>query len=167
MVFNSMQLAYLGKVYWDQNIYAIRFERGCLSHLPFDGAEFECIILACDDKIIQMVAENIALEVSSARTDWVYTTGTFAEWLHDLIDETRVRIGRQDKVGDGSPMTAWFNEALTVTQKVKIVFSAFSGCSDIVALIVGDQPCFDTMVSAIRNELLRIQEESQYGDTGQ
>lgn len=105
------------------------------------------------------MGEDIAREIVAANTDWVHTTGVHAEWLHDLIDQTSVMVGRQVKVGDGSPMTAWFSNSKTIEQKVGAVFNSFSGCMQAVAVIVGDEQDFQKVVSALSDKLSQINRE--------
>jgi len=44
------------------------------------------------------------------RVDWVFTAEPDSQYWHDRVDNKAVEKGAQSKVGDGHPMTAWFEE---------------------------------------------------------
>jgi len=51
--------------------------------------------------------DQAALSLVHAPVGWVEIFGSGAEGFHDLVDATSVSIGRQDRVGEGKPMTTW------------------------------------------------------------
>jgi hypothetical protein len=161
MGLNSTDFVHIGETHWGRHVYAVSFKPGCLSNLPWGDDTFECAILPCKDDAVLEILEDIAQEVVNANTEWVHATGIHAEQLHDLIDRTSVKIARQEKVGDGSPMTAWFTESTTIQQKAKIVFNNFGGSEYAIAVIIGDDQEFKEAVMAINNELLQINREHQ------
>lgn len=92
-----------------RDFYWVQYSPGCLSELPWGDAVFDCGLFihpsAQDAEV-----EACVLEVVEKNTDCVVTFGERAEYWHDRVDNVSVEQGRQEHVGDGNPMTAWFEE---------------------------------------------------------
>jgi hypothetical protein len=89
--------------------YAVRYEPGCFRRLPWGRRRFDCGIFVHPSASYENV-EQCLQEVVRHNSDWICTYGADAEAWHDRVDHASVEIGRQKRVGDGSPMTAWFDE---------------------------------------------------------
>ncbi len=60
--------------------------------------------------------ERCIWELVRKNCSWIITFGARAQHWHDRADQISVDTGRQEKVGDGNPMTAWFDEVATVDE---------------------------------------------------
>ncbi len=60
--------------------------------------------------------------------DWVDVCGQQSELIHDLIDESAVQVGRQGRVGNGKPMTAWFADIIDQSAMLDHVLHPLVGC---------------------------------------
>lgn len=101
----------------DTSFYVTRFCPGCLRSevVPWSDEVFNCVILNMfGNDLDPKLAKSVAVEACRANTDYVETAGPEAEWFHDLVDTTSVEIGRQDRAGDGSPMTTWHTDVQTI-----------------------------------------------------
>src|SRR4029453_2131316 len=83
--------------------------------LPWGDEQFYALFFvsasAAPAKVEQALRSLVA-----ANTDWIFTAGTQPEFWHDRVDQLSVEVGRQQQVGDGSPMTAWFEEITSLDQ---------------------------------------------------
>ena len=147
---------YIGHDQCGCHVYAVRFSPGCLEAAPWGAEKFECTIFACDPREVREQGHEIAAAVVDANTDWINTTGPEAERLHDLIDAAAVERGRQAAVGDGSPMTAWHEEALGLDQMAELACLSMGGQDYVVALVVGDESDFADSVAALRSCLRKL-----------
>ena len=85
---------------------------------PWKGEECDAFVVVLDgESLSERLADEIAEGLVRLPVDWVETMGARCEFLHDRIDEASVLIGRQRKVGDGNPMTAW-HERLSETNEM-------------------------------------------------
>jgi len=148
-------LQYIGDDDVGRHFYAVRFRPDCLQSLPWGGEEFDCTVFACDPQQIRERAQSICAALVDANTDWVATTGPDAEWLHDLVDSSSVHRGRQTAVGDGSPMTAWHEDAVGVDQMADVVYYGAGGQDYVVALVVGNEIDFTSAVGSLKGRLAR------------
>ncbi len=82
------------------------------------------------------LADDIAVRLVRLRTDWVETMGGRSEFLHDHIDNWSVAIGRQVKVGDGSPMTAWHEDIASMEGMTDYIGLGGLGASDNKLVVV-------------------------------
>jgi len=150
----ARQAVYIGKQVVGRDIYAVHSRPGCLSSPPWGAAEIECVVFNCKERLEPQEVDEIAKELVFARTEHVTTTGRRAELLHDAIDQMSVRLGRQQAVGDGRPMTAWFEELVTVDEMARETVECLWGNADyVVALIVGDDDDFRRAVDALKRQL--------------
>jgi hypothetical protein len=135
-------------------VFAARFHPGCLDVLPWSSGEFECIVLQLEPQLRQESVLAVAREVALANTEWVHTTGSVAEVLHDAIDEISVSIGGQAAVGDGVPMTAWHDDVITVEQMICFATSVrFGGAENVLVLLVGDPAAYCQVMLALRKQV--------------
>jgi len=79
-----------------------------IDQLPWRVEESDAFVVVLDGKLLSdELAVEIAESLVKLPVDWIETMGARSEYLHDLMDEASVAMGRQEKVGDGNPMTAW------------------------------------------------------------
>jgi hypothetical protein len=88
----------------------------------------------------KFLPDNLAAEIAEGLVklpvDGVETFGPRCEFLHDLIDEAAVSIGRQKKVGDGNPMTAWHKQFSDVNEIISYVRTGGQGASERKVVVV-------------------------------
>lgn len=99
-------------------------------------------------------ANNCIIEVVARKAgSWVEIFGNAAEQIHDTVDEASVRIGRQCAVGEGEPMTAWY-EGLSAEEIASYIWTGGQGESNIkVLILVGSQ----TSVAELKRTLMEHQ----------
>jgi len=79
----------------------------------------------------------------------VHVLGNGSEPLHDAIDRVSARLGRQVAVGDGVPITSWNDDLATVDEMAAfIVLGGLGAASALIAIVVGEDTQFDSMVDA-------------------
>ena len=89
-----------------------------------------------------------------ANCDWISVIGLRAEWLYDQIDVASVRMGKQGKVGDGSPITAWDVEMLTYALAAEHCTEHLYGGNDfLLIVIVGDIEQYNEFVKELRKRV--------------
>ena len=92
--------------------YTFLCHESAIEYLSSLGAE-ECDVLIAvlnTELLTPQLAQALARGAAQANTRWVKVMGRGAEDLHDAVDRASVEIGRQGYVGEGIPMTAWFEE---------------------------------------------------------
>ena len=142
---------FVGKDITGRRYYAVRFGPGCLDSLPWRDEPFDCAVCACDADQTRRHGDEIAALLVAANTDWITTTGRDAEWLHDLVDNASVQHGRQHAVGDGSPMTAWDEDAIAFDQMAEAAYYSSHGNTDqTLALVVGAAIDVNCLVESLR-----------------
>ncbi|MGE0145639.1 MAG: hypothetical protein AB7T19_20305 [Planctomycetota bacterium] len=132
-----------------RTFWCCRYAGGELPSLPWADAVFDCIVIAGEEASAQHHGAPFADVIVRRRVDYVQTTGPRAEWLHDLIDEASVRNGRQDAVGDGSPMTTWHDDALSFPQICEVAECCFGSADDVLCVVLGseeDRRCFTDLL---------------------
>ena len=69
-------------------------------------SEFDCFVI---DRLGGAVTgwQPIISAVAECVSGWVEVFGSEAEAIHDAIDQASVKLGRQQALGDGDPMTGW------------------------------------------------------------
>jgi hypothetical protein len=140
-----------------QLYYATHYRSGALFQLPWGNQLFDCVIIVLEDSLLQKNIEDICNSVVVANTDWVQTTGARAEWLHDQVDIASVKVGRQRQVGDGSPMTAWDEEALKPMEMAEVLYTSLGGVEYVLALVIGNKKQFDNFVKIAKKTIRRNQ----------
>jgi hypothetical protein len=93
--------------------YVLDFTIECGLALPWGEAMFDCQIFPPGVKTSSALASLIS-SLPYEHIDWVHTAEPNSEYWHDEVDRASVRRGVQQQVGDGKPMTAWFNDLLSV-----------------------------------------------------
>lgn len=107
------------------------------SELPWAEEEFDGFIVILDPQHLDgELARKLALGLVQMKTDWIETTGRGAESLHDVIDGMSVEIGRQSRVGDGTPMTAWHEDLTDLNGVIDYVKLGGLGASDNKLVII-------------------------------
>jgi hypothetical protein len=101
------KLIKIGQDETDTKYFAVKYDSGCLTALPWGEEEFDCLIFKNKDDDLMKLAID---ELLSKHCDWIHTTGKDSEYWHDYIDRRSVELGRQGAVGNGNPMTAWHTE---------------------------------------------------------
>jgi len=152
-------LVEIGKDSLDRQYTAVRYQPGCIADLPWGTAMFDCAVLLIErnyDKIAELCRE-----VAQANTDWIAVAGQTSEEVHDLIDQASVTVGRQKAVGDGSPMTSWHEEALTVDQMAEIAAGLLGGQQFVLVVIVGSEPEFLNTIEALGKRLAEMSVEDE------
>lgn len=75
--------------------------------LPWRGSECDAFVaILADELLTEEVTEAVSEGLVELPTDWIETMGNRSEYFHDRIDDASVAVGRQARVGQGSPMTA-------------------------------------------------------------
>jgi hypothetical protein len=144
-------VTFVGEGITGRRYYAVRYSPGCLDSLPWRDESFDCAVCSCDADLTRQHSDEIAAILVAANTEWITTTGRDAEWLHDLIDRASVHHGRQHAVGDGSPMTAWDEDAITFDQMAEAAYHGTHGSTDqTLALVVGPADDVGRLVESLR-----------------
>ena len=132
-----------------REFYSCRCERVLPELLPWRGATFD-LFLALSGECTPASYADIAARVARYNVDWVQVAGRDAEMLHDLIDHASVDSGRQEKVGEGKPMTSWHEEATTPEQMAEVAYSCLGSAERVLCVVVGsetDEVCFASHLS--------------------
>jgi hypothetical protein len=132
---------------------AVLYQAGCLTDLPWGDAQFDCVVFACDSARAFVVGPVLATELARANVDWIQVAGCGSEELHDQIDRASVSVGRQQAIGDGSPMTSWHKNALAPEQMADVAFHCFGGCEWVLVLVVGQRSDLLASIAAVKRRL--------------
>ena len=103
----------LGKDETGRRYYWVRYSDNGLGAFPWRKSRFDVGIFihpSAPDKEV----EACIRELVGRNNDWIITFGTDSQRWHDRVDHVSVEAGRQKQVGDGNPMTAWFDEISTL-----------------------------------------------------
>jgi len=113
--------------------------------------ECDAFVITLDAKpLSDELAAEIAARIVKLPVDWVETFGPQCEYLHDLIDAASVSAGRQEKVGDGIPMTAWHRDLLGVDEVISYVRTGGQGTAETkVVVVIGPDHSADTIARRI------------------
>jgi len=92
----------------------------------------------------KLLSDELAAEIAESLVklpvDWIETMGARCEYLHDLLDEASVSIGRQRRVGDGNPMTAWHDQLSDTSEMVSYIRMGGQGAAERkVVVVVGPE----------------------------
>jgi hypothetical protein len=105
--------------------------------LPWREEECDAFIAILDPEgLTDEKAREACLGLIRLRTDWIETMGNRAEFFHDLIDNTSVAIGRQSRIGDGDPMTAWHDHFPGLAEMIDYVKLGGHGASENKLIVV-------------------------------
>jgi hypothetical protein len=120
-----------------QEYYVVSFDGSPLAEFPWGDAPFECVLVDAAHGRARDLATEFARQIVRCNVEWVATTGRDAEFIHDLVDEASVEAGRQERVGDGSPMTSWHDEATTLEQIADVAVPGLGACAFVLCVVVG------------------------------
>ena len=150
---NGAMIKYLGRDEVDRCIFSVRFEPGCTENVPWGERPFDCAVLTFDAQRLREQCAAICEFLVDADTGWISTAGREAQWLHDEIDIASVAFGRQEAVGNGSPMTAWDDEATDASAMVKYALTLGDGHDNVLVIVVGSDDDYGLIESEIRARL--------------
>ena len=113
--------------------------------------EFDAFVITLDSELLsEELADAIAARIVRLPVDWVETFGPRCEYLHDRIDAASVSIGRQEKVGDGSPMTAWHEHLSNIDDIVSYIRTGGQGTAETkIVVVIGREQSADTIARRI------------------
>lgn len=112
--------------------------------LPWGTDEFDAFVLIVDPKLLtDELAERISTRLAAMQTQWVECLGPDSEHLHDLVDNASVNVGRQKHIGDGNPMTTWFDDICDAQAMIEYMRPGGQGETDnkLVVVIAGEPEC--------------------------
>jgi hypothetical protein len=147
----------------DQELfYLAAFESGHLGPFPWGDRRFD-IFVAVLDPIVRIEQMRPVLErLVALNNDWIETLGPEAEALHDEIDQASVAVGRQNAIGDGSPMTAWHEESMGHDEMIEYISGGGHGGSEYkLVLLVGSQDSCTRFAGRMRQRMLAQKEGAQ------
>ena len=136
----------------DITYFGVDYHPGCLNHLPWGGAQFDCIIFTYEGYEKQVMVELVDA-LLKRNNDWILIGGRDTEHWHDYIDQRSVGLGRQEAVGDGNPMSAWLEELTDLAQWDK---SHNHGASDYFLFILVGCQNFDKTVQSLKHRIREI-----------
>lgn len=123
---------------------------------PEMDAPFDCFIVNQCESTDNTSFRVFSRALCAGELQWAEVLGVEAERLHDAIDEASVAIGRQLKVGDGSPMTTWKTfSRIGPSERSAIaeyIATGGQGETDVKLIVVfGDIELFDKLVEEIES----------------
>ena len=126
-----------------------------LNRLPWGNEVFDVMILIFNESFLSSDSVTIlAKKLVAANTDWIDVLGPKSEWVHDQIDLASVRVGRQDAVGDGSPMTGWDEDIKACEEFAEDVSGGGpGGQGNKLICVLGDSNDFNLFVSELKKKL--------------
>jgi hypothetical protein len=107
-----------------------------LEDLPWGDALFDALVFAAPSAGATDVEATLRALIA-ANTDWIFTAGDRAEFWHDRTDQLSVELGRQQRVGDGNPMTASLAEIHSLDQWDTSY--SFGGAEYFLFLVLGQE----------------------------
>lgn len=141
----------------DRRYFSTLYWPGCIAALPWGDARFDCAVLLFNPDRAKLQTAELSAELVRANLDWVQVAGNGSEDVHDAIDAASVACGRQAAVGDGSLMTSWHEDALSVEQMADVVSSS-CGEDWVLVLVVGNEADLHTAVAAVRHRVEHMDE---------
>lgn len=146
-------IKYVGQDESDRRVFCVRFAPECFAHLPWGDEPYDCGVLTFDANSLSHHSAALCEFLVDSNTSWISTAGREAQRLHDEIDVTSVARGRQKFVGDGSPMTAWDDEATDASVMVEYVLILGDGHENVLVIVVGSDDDYGLIESEIRARL--------------
>ena len=144
-------IKYIGQDKVDRSIFSVRFKPGCCACFPWGDEPFDCTVLTFDASSLRDQSVALCEFLVNANTGWINTAGQAAQWLHDEIDVASVARGRQESVGDGSPMTAWDDESSDPPQMVESALMLGDGNDNVLVIIIGSDADHALVETTIRS----------------
>ena len=113
--------------------------------------ECDAFIVTLDGKFLSdELVDEIAATIVKLPVDWVETFGPRCEYFHDRIDLASVSAGRQEKVGDGNPMTAWHNRFGNIDEIVSYIGAGGHGAAETkIVVLIGPEQSADLIARKI------------------
>ena len=132
--------------------YAMDYVPGQAIDLPWGNERFDCILFPppYGDRAIM---EQLVQVLPYRQIDWLHTASPAAQYWHDQVDHQSVLAGVQENIGDGKPMTAWFDDITTV-REWRLEFNHGSTGIFLFVFTGHHEPLEDRM-TVIRAEILR------------
>lgn len=95
---------------------------------------FDCFIV---NRVTKFDGDSSVLlqAITSRAGKWVEALGNAAEEVHDAIDATSVRIGRQSAIGEGDPLTTWHDD-MSDSDIASYVLTGGPGSSDTKVVVI-------------------------------
>jgi hypothetical protein len=113
--------------------------------------ECDAFIVVVDAELLSEDSERrIAAQIVQLDVDWVETIGPRCEHLHDLIDAASVSAGRQEKIGDGNPMTAWHENLTDLNKVLSYVRTGGLGFAETkIVVVIGSEQITEDIASKL------------------
>jgi hypothetical protein len=112
------------------------FVTGDLPEAVLAPERFDFFVIDLGSQSQSDMIREVANKIARNATGWVETFGANAETLHDAVDRASVDMGRQQRVGDGVPMTAWHEDLESVDDIVDYILLGGHGSRIAKAVIV-------------------------------
>ncbi|MBT64909.1 MAG: hypothetical protein CML13_17050 [Puniceicoccaceae bacterium] len=150
MLYDLQEMKEIGKDEVGVTYFACDYSEGVLSNLPWEDEQFDCLFfpaLPVDEPAYTSAIE----EILKKNIDWVFTCEPDSERWHDVVDKMAVVLGCQQEIGDGSPMTAWFDEV----KKIEDWDAAYNhGGSDYFLFVfISAEDSLESRVERLRSRL--------------
>jgi hypothetical protein len=136
-----------------RSYFVCRYGGDQLPSLPWGHALFDCVLVCADPDESQRLAAAFSAEIVRCAVDWVQTTGVHAEFIHDCVDWASVAAGVQDAVGDGHPMTAWHEDAISFHEMCDLAAICFGGADSVLCVVIGSDDDRDKFARLLRHRL--------------
>jgi hypothetical protein len=113
--------------------------------------ECDVFVITLDGTLLSdEIISKIAAEIVKLPVDWVETFGPRCEYLHDRIDAASVSMGRQERVGDGCPMTAWHDDLSDIEDIVSYILTGGQGSAETkIVVVIGPEHSADNIAERI------------------
>jgi len=111
--------------------------------LPWKGQACDAFVVLIDTSgIRESDLTELSRSLMRLPVDWVETLGPGSERLHDIIDRESVSMGRQSRVGDANPMTAWHDDLADSRSMANYVVLGGHGSSqNKLVVVIGPDDC--------------------------
>ena len=120
--------------------------------LPWLDSECDAFVAILTDGLLtDEVAKAVSTRLVELPTDWIETMGSRAEFLHDRIDNASVAAGRQARVGEGNPMTAWHEDLSDMNAMIEYVRLGGLGASNNkLVVVIGPEAASSQFADGLR-----------------
>ena len=134
----------------DVNYYLASYPGLDIDDLPWGDETFDCFIFPPTDESGNLM-DSLLAYLPYESMDWVHVAEPDFQYWHDRIDSASVSAGVQKKVGDGKPMTAWFEE-LKCLEDFATSYN-HGGQTHCLIIVVGNNPFSESTIRTLRNKL--------------
>ena len=97
-------------------------------------SHIDCFVVNLDRSLTLTEIDVLANILADRRFQWIEVFGYMSEKIHDAIDRMAVANGRQQQVGDGSPMTTW--DTADPTEEALAAYFTTGGQGDAVCKVI-------------------------------